>query len=129
VNAVFLDTVGLIPLWNGSDQWHTPAEEAHALIRQLRSNLVTTTHVLLECGNAVARTHLRPKVTQLRITLSEQNGLIHATEDDWNRGWEEFDGGNPGDAGIVDLVSFAVMRRLGINRAFTNDWHFFHRRF
>jgi predicted nucleic acid-binding protein len=63
-------------------------------------------------------------VTQLRITLSEQNGLIHPTEDDWTRAWEEFDSGNPGDAGIVDLVSFTVMRRIGINRAFTNDRHF-----
>ena len=27
-------------------------------------------------------------------------------------------------AGIVDQVSFAVMRRLGITDAFTNDRHF-----
>ena len=27
-------------------------------------------------------------------------------------------------AGIVDQVSFVVMRRLGLTRAFTNDWHF-----
>ena len=29
-----------------------------------------------------------------------------------------------GQAGIVDHVSFAVMRRLGITQAFTNDRHF-----
>ena len=28
------------------------------------------------------------------------------------------------DAGIVDLVSFAVLRRLGITQVFTNDKHF-----
>ncbi len=29
-----------------------------------------------------------------------------------------------GQAGIVDQVSFVVMRRLGITEAFTNDRHF-----
>lgn len=29
-----------------------------------------------------------------------------------------------GSAGIVDHVSFSVMRRLGITEAFTNDRHF-----
>jgi len=29
-----------------------------------------------------------------------------------------------GDAGIVDHVSFQVMRRLGITEEFTNDKHF-----
>ena len=28
------------------------------------------------------------------------------------------------DAGIVDQISFVVMRRLGVSRAFTNDRHF-----
>jgi len=124
LNAVFLDTVGLVALWNTSDQWHAHAERAHALFRQAQSNLVTTTHVLLECGNAVARTHLRAKLTQLRIKLLEQNGLIDPSEDDWKQAWDVFDRGHPGDAGIVDVVSFAVMRRLGIRQAFTNDRHF-----
>lgn len=29
-----------------------------------------------------------------------------------------------GGASIVDHVSFAVMRRLGLSKAFTNDRHF-----
>lgn len=32
--------------------------------------------------------------------------------------------GEAGQAGIVDQVSFLVMRRLGITEAFTNDRHF-----
>jgi uncharacterized protein len=124
VNAVFLDTVGLIALWNAADQWHAPAEVAHARVRQERSNLITTTHVLPECGNTVARTNLRREVTRLRITLTEQNCLIDPIEVDWKQAWKDFDRGNPGDAGIVDLVSFAVMRRLGIRQVFTNDRHF-----
>ena len=32
--------------------------------------------------------------------------------------------GEAGQAGIVDHVSFQVMRRLGITEAFTNDKHY-----
>ena len=32
--------------------------------------------------------------------------------------------GAAGDAGIVDCVSFGVMRRMGIRQVFTNDKHF-----
>ena len=30
MNAVFLDTVGLLALWDEGDQWHTAAETAFA---------------------------------------------------------------------------------------------------
>ena len=33
-------------------------------------------------------------------------------------------GASAGQAGIVDQVSFVVMRRLGLDEAFTNDRHF-----
>jgi hypothetical protein len=50
--------------------------------------------------------------------------LFAPNETDWQEAWAAFDQGKPGDAGIVDQVSFAIMRRLGIRQAFTNDRHF-----
>jgi len=38
--------------------------------------------------------------------------------------WLDYERRAAGDAGIVDQVSFAVMRRLGITEAFTNNKHF-----
>jgi uncharacterized protein len=35
-----------------------------------------------------------------------------------------YDRGEAGEAGIVDHLSFRVMRRLGLSEAFTNDRHF-----
>ena len=81
MTAVFLDTVGLLALWDLSDQWHAAAEAAFKELSQRRATLVTTAYILLECGNAAA-------------------------------------------AGIVDHLSFVVMRRHGIQEAFTNDQHF-----
>jgi predicted nucleic acid-binding protein len=63
VNAVFLDSVGMIAVWDAADQWHAVAQAA-------------------------------------------------------------FDRGEAGEAGIVDNLSFQVMRRLGLTEALTNDQHF-----
>ena len=124
MNEVFLDTVGLIAIWNKSDQWHAPAQKAYADLRAAREAFVTTQYVLLEGGNAAARTSIRNDVINLRISLTRTNRLISPTDDDWNQGWEAYGRGEAGNAGIVDHVSFVVMRRLGITRAFTNDAHF-----
>jgi len=124
VSAVFLDTVGLVALWNSSDQWHSLAQQAYDDLRKSRVAFVTTRYVLLECGNTVARTALRAEVTRLRQTLAQRNCLIDPTDEDWNDAWAVFDAGQAGTAGIVDHISFVIMRRLGIRQAFTNDTHF-----
>jgi predicted nucleic acid-binding protein len=50
--------------------------------------------------------------------------LVKPIETDIEAGWDAYERGDAGQAGIVDHVSFVVMRRLGISRAFTNDVHF-----
>lgn len=124
MKAVFLDTVGMLALWHEADQWHQQAEEARAKFRADKSPVVTTTYILLECGNAVTRRPFRSAVTRFREVMLSNGGLIVPTDDDWEESWEAFDRGDAAQAGIVDLVSFAVMRRLGIREAFTNDRHF-----
>ena len=48
MNLVFMDTVGLLALWNADDQWHDAAERAFATIDVDRTTLLTTAYVLLE---------------------------------------------------------------------------------
>ena len=124
MTPIFLDTVGLLAIWDRDDQWHTAAEAAYGQVVATRQSVVTTTYVLLECGNAMARRTYREDVCVLRQTLEQRNEVIVPTEDDWANGWNAYQRGEIGRAGIVDYVSFAVMRRLGIRQAFTNDRHF-----
>jgi uncharacterized protein len=124
MNAVFLDTVGLVALWDVADQWHAAAEKAYGLVVAGRRTLVTTRFVLLECGNTAARRPYRHRVSVLREKLELRDELVVPTEEDWKVAWEAYDRGEAAQAGIVDHVSFAVMRRLGITQAFTNDRHF-----
>src|SRR5437660_579079 len=124
MSAVFLDTVGLVALWDEADQWHATAEVAFALVMAKRAPIVTTTFVLLECGNTAARRPYRKHACLLRAALEQRGDLIVPTEEDWQYAWQSYELGEAGDAGIVDHVSFTVMRRLGITEAFTNDKHF-----
>ena len=122
--TVFLDTVGLLALWDESDQWHETAQASFAELASSRANVVTTTFVLLECGNAAARRPYRPSIARLRQEMEEGGRLIVPTLEDWHAGWLAFSKEKQDGAGIVDHISFAVMRRLGVSRVFTNDRHF-----
>lgn len=124
MNAAFLDTVGLITLWDHDDQWHAAAAPAYAELVARRRVVVTTTFILLECGNAAARRPYRKEVATLRRALEARQELIVPTDADWAAAWDAYERGEAGQAGIVDHVSFSVMRRLGLTQAFTNDKHF-----
>ncbi len=122
--TVFLDTVGMLAVWDQTDQWHQAAHACFVQLLASRSELITTPHVLLECGNAAARRPYRSVVNRLRKQLETGNRLVTPTADDWQRAWLAYENGEADAAGIVDHVSFVVMRRLGITTAFTNDKHF-----
>jgi len=119
-----MDTVGLLALWNLDDQWHEAAEKAFARMDQSQTTLLTTTYVLLECGNAAARSGIRAEVDRLREQFELADTLIWPTSADWAEAWAAYRQGDVHSAGIVDHISFAVMRRSGIAQAFTNDRHF-----
>ncbi|MFZ0961309.1 MAG: hypothetical protein WAO35_10430 [Terriglobia bacterium] len=50
--------------------------------------------------------------------------LIVPTMEDWQAAWLAFERGVADNAGIVDHVSFTIMRRMGISKVFSNDGHF-----
>lgn len=58
-----------------------------------------------------------------RDALALGKAIIEPTDDDRSNAWIAYDRREAGNAGIIDLVSFTVMRRLGITCAFTNDQH------
>lgn len=124
MNTVFLDTVGLIALWDESDQWHSDAKLAYDRLKQSRFTGITTDAVLLECANASARRPYRSHVTALRQELLARGRLFSLTEPEWERAWTAYDNNEAGAAGIIDQASFVIMQRLGIRQAFTNDRHF-----
>jgi uncharacterized protein len=123
-SSVFLDTVGLLALWDHSDQWHLPATRAFQEFSKERASLYTSSLVLLECANAAARRPYRKVVAALWRKMRTAERVFRPTDEDWEEAWLEYERGPVGGPGVVDLISFRAMRQLGIERAFTNDRHF-----
>jgi predicted nucleic acid-binding protein len=124
MKTVLMDTVGLLALWEATDQWNAGAEHAMRALTASGARLITTSSILLECGNAASRKPYRKDVQELRETLAGDNRLVVPTNADMDLAWIEYARGTAGDAGIVDHISFVVMRRLGIIDVFSNDRHF-----
>jgi predicted nucleic acid-binding protein len=121
---VFLDTVGLLALWDRSDQWHLSATQAFQEVSKERAGLYTSSLVFLECANAAARRPYRHTVAALWREMKAAGRIFHPAEEDWEEARLEYERGAVGGPGVVDLISFRAMRHLGIDRAFTNDRHF-----
>lgn len=124
MNPAFLDTVGLIAVWDMADQWHEAADPVFRKLAASGQGIVTTTLVLYGCGNAAARRPYRTAVDDLRSWLAAKGWLLDPNLADLATAWAEYRAASTGSAGIVDHVSFVMMRRLGITEAFTNDRHF-----
>ncbi|NOY30766.1 MAG: PIN domain-containing protein [Planctomycetes bacterium] len=124
IDTVFLDTVGLLALWNRRDQWHSKAKLAFSEIVASRHRLVTTSYVLMECGNAASRHPFRKLVAALREELLAGGNLLDPTQEEIDETWHSYARGGSGQAGIVDHLSFCVMRREGISLVFSSDNHF-----
>lgn len=124
-DGVFLDTVGILALLNRQDQWHGHATLAFQALTARKARLASTPYVLLESGNAAARfPAFRAAVDGLRRELMASGDVLLPTEEEAAEAWAAFVRGDAGQAGIVDHFSFAVMRREGLTRAFSNDRHF-----
>jgi uncharacterized protein len=121
---VFLDTVGILALWDEADQWHEPATRSFSHLLRMNRKLLTTSLIFIECGNAAARAPFRARVDALRRSFLDDGRLIEPSAEDLDGAWSAYSRGLAGQAGIVDHVSFVVMRRLGLSQAFTSDAHF-----
>ena len=84
MSELFLDTVGLLALWDEDDQGHEATSVAFAQIRSKPARLFTTRFVLAECGNALARTEFRGVVAEIERALRHSGGLIDITPADWS---------------------------------------------
>ena len=98
MNAVFLDTVGILALLERSDQWHHSANRAWAALGEAGRPLRTTTLVLYECANAVARKPYRHRIAEIRREFLADGTLTAPSESDLDTAWEAYERGEAGQS-------------------------------
>ncbi len=123
VKAKFIDTCFLIALINEKDQYHQTALKLSHIIEN--HPVVITDSILLEMGNALAK-NFRKEAIQLfnYIKNSPEVNLINLNETIFQKACQLYALHQDKTWGLVDCVSFVVMREMKINDVLTFDKHF-----
>jgi len=120
---LFVDTLFVIALINHRDQYHRQA--LNLAERYDGWPLLTTEAVLLEVGNALARNYKREAVEVIeRLTTAVEIEVISMTPDLFGRAFALYKQHQDKSWGLVDCVTFVLMRDRKVNRALTFDRHF-----
>jgi len=120
--TAFVDTSFYIARIMARDQWHEKA------LRAVRPNIsfFTSALVINETISLLqARGFFSAAVGFLRETrLGGGVSIIYPDAVLQSDGWDLFARWGPAGANAIDCVSFAVMRKLSIRKAFSFDEHF-----
>ena len=122
-DRIFLDTSFVIALINQRDQYHAQAEALSH--RFSNSALLTTGAVLLEIGNALAK-EFRMEAASVIKVLS-RSARVEVTEVDSKlveKGLAVYEKFTDKTWGLVDCISFVVMREWGLTEVLTFDRDF-----
>jgi hypothetical protein len=126
INKVFLDTAFVIALISQSDKYH---QEALQLAKQLalsRTQIVTTRAIVFEIGNALSKQQYRTQAIHFLKYLESdpQIEIVSMTEELYAKAFNLFSSHHDKSWGLIDCLSFVVMRQQHIVSALTTDHHF-----
>lgn len=122
-SRIFVDTSFVIALVNRNDQYH---EAAMRLSHKLESaGLVTSSGVLLEIGNGLAKRYRDSAIEIIDLFQNADNvKIIEIDAKLFAAGLENYKRYTDKNWGLVDCISFAIMREHGIDEVLTFDYDF-----
>ena len=125
-NEVFLDTAYAIALSSSNDQYHKRALRLAKQLETANTRLVTTRAVELEIGNALSKHRYRSAAIQLLDALEADPavGVVPLSEALYTQALSLYRERPDKEWGLIDCVSFVVMRERSITEALTADEHF-----
>lgn len=116
MNRIFIDTGFIIALINKRDQYHRKASELADRFEGYP--LLTTDAVLLEIGNALASNYKQQAVEFIEKSLaSDEVEVVKLNSHLFLQALRLYKAYQDKEWGLVDCISFVVMREVGINQA------------
>ena len=123
MERTFIDTLFVVALLNQRDQYHECAAELAARYEGRR--FLITDAVLLEIGNALARKFRQQAAEVIEHFLSSADVEVARLPPDlFAEAFALYKSHQDKEWGLVDCLSFVVMRNAGIQEALTFDQHF-----
>ena len=125
-DELFLDTGYVIALSVANDRYHEHALRLAEQIEEQNIRLVTTRAILLEIGNALSKERYRPAAVKLIESLENDPNveIVPLSEDLFTRAFQLYKDRADKDWGLIDCVSFVVMKDRKIMDALTSDEHY-----
>lgn len=122
---VFVDTSYVLALFNKSDEFHSKAVALKDLTRR-PNTVITTEAILLEIGNALSKKDMRQKCSSFIKGFYETDNIevVPITTSLIKDSLEFFEKRPDKEWGLVDCVSFVVMKRRSVKYALAADDHF-----
>ncbi len=112
----FVDTSFVIALVNRSDQYHSQAVELAS--RFDKRSLVITDAVILEIGNALARNFKKESIQIIEhFFTSDEIHIVNLNPDLFRRAFDLYRSHFDKAWGLIDCISFIVMRDLRLSRS------------
>jgi len=123
MKKTFVDTFYIVALVNKRDEFH---EKANELVLVFDTQpLLTTDAVLLEVGNSPARNNKQKSIEIINEFLySEEIQIVRLDETLFEKAFELYKIHADKSWGLVDCISFVVMKENGMTDALTCDKHF-----
>lgn len=123
MNRIFIDSGFVIALINSRDQYHKQASDMSS--RYENRPVLITDAVLLEIGNALARSHRLEAANTIEYFLtSAEAEVVHLAPRLFEQALSVYRRHQDKTWGLVDCISFVVMREAGVTAALTFDRHF-----
>lgn len=123
--TIFVDTSMFYALVNQKDEFHHQAEDIWERLHSQKVKLLTSNYVLDETFTLIRSRRGRDLVDEFRKNLAGQHKIkiIRVLVTDEAKAWEWFllDWS---DLSFTDCVSFALMKRLGVENVASFDNHF-----
>jgi len=120
----FVDTSALLALLDAEDADHAAVASAWQELKREDAVLTTTNYVVVETSAVCQRRLGMPAARTLQQDLEPIVDMQWVTREVHERAAVAMLAANRRDLSLVDCVSFEVMRRLDIRRAFTLDDHY-----
>ncbi|MGI8641779.1 MAG: type II toxin-antitoxin system VapC family toxin [Pyrinomonadaceae bacterium] len=123
MNKTFIDTSFSIAPVSEKDEDHARAIELSLFYEDFP--MLTTNCILLEIGNSLTRNFRQETVVAIdNFLLSEEIEVVSLNQNLFDKAFALYQTHKDKTWGLVDCVSFTVMRENNITNALTNDKHF-----
>lgn len=124
--TVFVDTSAWLALINEADSDHVSAKTIRDKLLRSKKRFFITNYIIVEIANSLCKTRWRSHAVSLINSIRETESIevVEIDREILDDAWNMYSTRTDKEWSLTDCASFVVMKKYGIQEAFTSDHHF-----